>query len=54
MKIPELITLLSNKIASLNNSRSNAIVSGDVEAVLKLDNEISDTQVSLNKLQGLV
>jgi hypothetical protein len=51
MNIQELITLLSNKIASLNNARSNAVSSGDVVAVLRLDDEIAETQNTLNKLQ---
>ena len=53
MKMQELITLLSNKIASLNNARSNAISSGDVEAVLRLDGEILETQDTLNQLQAI-
>jgi hypothetical protein len=53
MTIQDLITLLSNKLSSLNNAKSNAIVSGDVEAVLRLDGEIAETQDTLNKLQAM-
>lgn len=52
MKMQELITLLANKIASLNNARSTAVSSGDVETVLRLDGEILETQDTLNQLQA--
>jgi hypothetical protein len=52
MKMQELVTLLSNKLSSLNNAKSTAVVSGDVEAVIRLDVEIQETQVTLNTLQG--
>jgi hypothetical protein len=52
MKMQELVTLLSNKLASLNNAKSTAIANGDVEAVLRLDNEIAETQETLNQLQA--
>jgi hypothetical protein len=52
MTIQDLITLLSNKLASLNNAKSTAIANGDVEAVLRLDNEIAETQDTLNQLQA--
>jgi hypothetical protein len=54
MKMQELITLLSNNIATLNNARSTAIANGDVEAVLRLDDEIAETQDTLNTLQGAI
>ena len=53
MTISELITLMSNKISSLNNARSTAVVTGDVEAILRLDDEIAETQTSLDKLLSL-
>jgi hypothetical protein len=52
MKMQELVTLLSNKLSSLNNAKSTAVASGDVEAVIRLDVEIQETQVTLNTLQG--
>ena len=53
MTIQELKTLLSNKISSLNIARSTAVISGDIEAVLRLDNEISETQATLNTLNAI-
>ena len=52
MKLQELIVLLSNKLSSLNNAKSTAIASGDIESVIRLDDEIAETQVTLNTLQG--
>jgi hypothetical protein len=53
MNMQELITLLSNNIATLNNARSTAVVNGDVEAVLRLDDEIAETQATLDQLRNL-
>lgn len=53
MKLQELVTLLSNKVASLNVARSTAIGLGDVESVLRLDSEITETQATLDTLQSV-
>jgi hypothetical protein len=53
MKVPELITLMANKLAYLNTARSTALASGDLEAVLRLDGEILETQDTLSKLQAI-
>lgn len=54
MKMQELITLMANKLSYLNNAKSTAMASGDVEAVLRLDSEISETQTTLNSLQAIL
>ncbi len=53
MKVPELITLMANKLAYLNNAKSTAMASGDLEAVLRLDGEIQETQDTIAALQSL-
>jgi hypothetical protein len=53
MKVPELITLMANKLAYLNNAKSTAMASGDLEAVLRLDAEISETQATIEALRTL-
>ncbi len=53
MKLQELIVLLSNKISSLNNARSNAVSQGDVATIILLDDEIVETQNTLNSLQSV-
>jgi len=54
MKMQELITLLSNKLSSLNNAKSTAMASGDLEAVLRLEGEIGETQATIEALQTLM
>jgi hypothetical protein len=53
MKVPELITLMANKLAYLNNAKSTAMASGDLEAVLRLEGEISETQATIEALRTL-
>ena len=53
MKMQELVTLMANKLAYLNTAKSTAIASGDLEAVLRLDGEISDTQATIEALRTL-
>jgi len=54
MKVAELVTLMANKLAYLNTAKSTAITSGDLDAILRLDSEISETQATLEALQTLV
>ncbi len=54
MKVAELVTLMANKLAHLNTAKSTAIASGDLDAILRLDSEISETQATLDALQTLV
>lgn len=51
MKIDELIKLLENKLAALELSKIAAISSGDLDAVLLIEQTVSDTTLILNKLQ---
>jgi hypothetical protein len=54
MKMQELVTLMANKLAYLNNAKSTAMASGDLEAVLRLEGEISETQATIDALQTLM
>ena len=54
MKMQELVTLMANKLAYLNTAKSTAMASGDLEAVLRLDAEISETQATIEALQTLM
>jgi len=51
MTLQELVSLLANKLASLNIAKSTATASGDIAAVLRLDDEIAETQDTLNKIK---
>lgn len=53
MNIEELIVLLTNKIAHLTSQKSNAMNIGDVEQVLKIDNDILTTENTLNHLKNI-
>lgn len=50
MTIEFIKEVLQNKLTSLNNLRYNAYISGDLDMVTKIDAEILETQLSLNKL----
>lgn len=54
MKMQELVTLMANKLAYLNTAKSTAIACGDLDAILRLDSEISETQATIEALQTLV
>lgn len=53
MKVAELVTLMANKLAYLNTAKSTAMASGNLEAVLRLDGEIIDTQATIEALRTL-
>jgi len=50
MKLDYLIHILNNKILSLQQAKSGAEANGDLEAILKIDEEIQETQNILIKL----
>lgn len=51
MTIDELITIIANRIATLNNMRATSVVSGDIGSVDKIDAEIAETQRTLDQLK---
>lgn len=53
MTIPELITLMQNRIATLGGQRATAEAHGDVAEVTRLDAEITETQATLEQLRTL-
>ena len=54
MNIPDLIKLLQKKIAALNSARSTAYSLGDVDQVMLIDAQITETQLTLDQLNTLV
>jgi hypothetical protein len=50
MKLDYLIHILNNKILSLQQQKHIAETNGNLEAVLKIDEEIQETQSTLTKL----
>jgi len=53
MQISELIIIIQNRINSLNNSRAIAASSGDIDAVISIENQINDTQITLKQLMNI-
>lgn len=51
MSIVELLRLLEAKLSSLNIARSTASAIGDIQSVLVLEDEIFETEQTLNKLK---
>ncbi len=51
MKIEELITVAENKLAALNNAMATAVSKGDAEAIVRLENEVAETQATLDVLR---
>ena len=54
MKIIELITLAENKLAALNQAMATAHRTGNVGAIPEIENEIAETQATLDELRNLV
>ena len=52
MKIEELIQIVSNKRNALNEQRSSAFMSGRVEDVLRLEEEIKEVEKIIEKLNS--
>lgn len=51
MKIEEIIFILENRIKTLQQQRDNAVMSGNLELVVQLDVEITETQNTLETLK---
>jgi hypothetical protein len=51
MKIEEIIFILENKLKTLEQQRSCAVLNGDLEAVVLIDNQINDTTVTLTLIK---
>lgn len=53
MTIPELITIVRNRIASLHQARSHAVAVGDVQRVSAIDADVAETETTLAQLLSL-
>jgi hypothetical protein len=52
MTLDQLTKVLENKIAALNNLRLHAEKTGDAAEMVRLDAEIAETQITLDKLRS--
>ena len=53
MTITELVTIVTNRLASLHQARSHAVAVGDVSRVSAVDAEVVETETTLAQLQSL-
>lgn len=53
MKIEEIIFILENRIKALQQQRDNAVMGGNLELVVQLDVEITETQNTLQTLKNV-
>ena len=54
MTIPELITLLENRIGNLQRARVHLVEQGDVAGIIDVDNQVTETNATLAELQTLL
>jgi hypothetical protein len=53
MTVSKLIQLAQRRIARLEQDRVSADLTGDTDAMERIDSEIAETQTTLNQLQTL-
>jgi hypothetical protein len=54
MKIEEIIFILENKIKNLEQQRSAAVLSGDLELVVFIDTQLVETKNTLDTLKNSI
>lgn len=54
MKIQEIISLIEARLNTLNSSYTLATSSGNLEEVLRLEQEISETKETLQRLKEIL
>lgn len=53
MTLNDLITIMTNRLDTLNGSKVTAQRSGDLAQVTRLDDEINETQQTLDQLRSI-
>jgi len=53
MDIQTIIQITENKLSSLNSELSSAISAGNLEEVNRLESEVAETTITVNKLRSL-
>lgn len=53
MQVNEILSILQNRLISLTESRVQAVVSGNLELVITLDNSIDETKVTISQLEAI-
>lgn len=53
MTLNDLITIMTNRLDTLNGSKVTAQKNGDLAQVTRLDDEINETQQTLDQLRSI-
>ena len=53
MKVEKLIIMAERRLAALYAARSAAELAGDVDSVTRADTEITEVQITLDKLRNI-
>lgn len=53
MSIDDLIHLMEARLAALNSARGSAAMAGDIPEIVRLDENIVQTQITLDQLRTL-
>lgn len=51
MTIDQIITIVSNRISTLNSMRATAVNLGQIDSINKIDEELAETQQTLDALK---
>lgn len=54
MNLQELLDILTNKYVSLSQARTAAYNSGDISGVMKIDEDILNTQNNIQQIQNML
>ena len=52
MTLTEILTIMENRILALRNARVTAVNNGDLENVVKIDNDILTTALVIDELKA--
>ena len=53
MTVSDIVRLLRAKLSTLNSAHATASANGDIDQVIRLEGEISETQATLDQLLSL-
>jgi len=54
MTLDEVLKIMYNRVSALRNARITAVNNGDLENVLKIDNDLVTTMMSIEELETLI
>lgn len=54
MELQKILEILTNKYTNLSQARTSAVNSGDLTGVMKIDEDISSTKISIQQIQTML